>query len=288
MSKSKPISYPCEWCAAQGRTKEFPSLVGLQEHQKNCFNRPIEADVANEPPMETSPPAMPSISKTPLQAWRSHKTVKAFKIGSIAPCFDGAVLTETATSGENEEQAQFPCQAFVGSAYLTKHDPQVGGYYVEYEDGYQSWSPAAAFEGGYLPLYGDNVAGVPVSALDLPFADDAEIAVQAERDLGSLQRAYRAAMQRINFAEHTLKAILDVCVDDLPSSGVDKFLLNMARTVHQHVLNCEAFAWKPPDHSTMRRSFQTQQWEAYEAACKQDSHGGLVAASKWKPPEGQA
>ena len=30
-----------------------------------------------------------------------------------------------------------------------KHKPQVGGYYVVYEDGYTSYSPAKAFEDGY-------------------------------------------------------------------------------------------------------------------------------------------
>jgi hypothetical protein len=33
--------------------------------------------------------------------------------------------------------------------YLRKHNPQAGGYYVVYADGYKSWSPAKAFEEGY-------------------------------------------------------------------------------------------------------------------------------------------
>lgn len=37
----------------------------------------------------------------------------------------------------------------VDAAYVTKHNPQPGGYYVVYEDGYKSFSPAAAFESGY-------------------------------------------------------------------------------------------------------------------------------------------
>jgi hypothetical protein len=38
-------------------------------------------------------------------------------------------------------------------AYLgrVKGGEPIGGYFVQYEDGYQSWSPAAAFEAGYLP-----------------------------------------------------------------------------------------------------------------------------------------
>lgn len=36
--------------------------------------------------------------------------------------------------------------------YVHKHDPKVGGYYVVYEDGYKSWSPAQAFAEGYTRL----------------------------------------------------------------------------------------------------------------------------------------
>jgi hypothetical protein len=35
------------------------------------------------------------------------------------------------------------------SAYHAKHTPQVGGYFVRYADGYESYSPAKAFEDGY-------------------------------------------------------------------------------------------------------------------------------------------
>ena len=35
------------------------------------------------------------------------------------------------------------------SDWHIKHKPQVGGYYVLYEDGYASYSPAEAFENGY-------------------------------------------------------------------------------------------------------------------------------------------
>lgn len=33
--------------------------------------------------------------------------------------------------------------------WLDKHNPEVGGYFVVYEDGYQSYSPKKAFEDGY-------------------------------------------------------------------------------------------------------------------------------------------
>jgi hypothetical protein len=40
----------------------------------------------------------------------------------------------------------------ISRAYLAKHSPVIGGYYVRYEDGYESFSPAAAFESGYTKL----------------------------------------------------------------------------------------------------------------------------------------
>jgi hypothetical protein len=33
-----------------------------------------------------------------------------------------------------------------------KHSPEAGGYYVQYKDGYTSFSPAEAFEEGYTRL----------------------------------------------------------------------------------------------------------------------------------------
>lgn len=36
--------------------------------------------------------------------------------------------------------------------YMLRHKPQVGGYYVVYDDGCKSYSPAAAFESGYTRL----------------------------------------------------------------------------------------------------------------------------------------
>lgn len=40
----------------------------------------------------------------------------------------------------------------VDAAYMRKHTPHVGGYYVVYTDGYKSFSPAQAFEEGYTRI----------------------------------------------------------------------------------------------------------------------------------------
>lgn len=40
----------------------------------------------------------------------------------------------------------------VPPAFVAKHKPEVGGYFVQYADGYQSYSPAKAFEEGYTRI----------------------------------------------------------------------------------------------------------------------------------------
>lgn len=49
---------------------------------------------------------------------------------------------------EDERYARF----VLDGDYETKHKPQAGGYYVVYDGGYKSFSPAQAFEAGYTRL----------------------------------------------------------------------------------------------------------------------------------------
>ena len=53
------------------------------------------------------------------------------------------------------------CRLFFGEPYAPidlpksfkdKHDPEIGGYYVVYSDGYASYSPEVAFESGYVQI----------------------------------------------------------------------------------------------------------------------------------------
>lgn len=76
-----------------------------------------------------------------MPRYRSHKEVWALKITGISAASTeaGALL--------HVEAPYAPLR--VSEAYLTKHTPKVGGYYVRYADGYESWSPAEAFEEGY-------------------------------------------------------------------------------------------------------------------------------------------
>lgn len=47
---------------------------------------------------------------------------------------------------------------FVEAEYMGKHKPRIGGYYVVYDDGYKSWSPADAFEKGYTLVSNEQIA----------------------------------------------------------------------------------------------------------------------------------
>lgn len=76
-----------------------------------------------------------------MPRYKCHKEVHALKISRIGwlnP--DEAVIVPA-----DEGFGQFT----VDKAYMDKHQPAPGGYYVVYADGYKSFSPAGPFESGY-------------------------------------------------------------------------------------------------------------------------------------------
>jgi hypothetical protein len=79
-----------------------------------------------------------------MPQYKSHKTVCALKIKEIRyDASGGAVIIPQDPDYTHVE---------VSPGYMKKHAPAVGGYYVVYEDGYDSYSPAQAFEEGYTRL----------------------------------------------------------------------------------------------------------------------------------------
>ena len=73
-----------------------------------------------------------------LPRYRCHKEVQAMRIHGIKVGKDAARLLD--------EEGNV---RLVSTLYIDKHNPHIGGYYVVYKDGYQSFSPADAFESGY-------------------------------------------------------------------------------------------------------------------------------------------
>jgi hypothetical protein len=97
---------------------------------------------------------------TPMPLYDCHKQVWALKIAAIElvrPTIDQlqAMLDTRDTESDLVPGGIItPAERgfgafFVSKEWMDKHNPQVGGYYVVYKDGYKSFSPAKAFEEGY-------------------------------------------------------------------------------------------------------------------------------------------
>ncbi|MBF8177674.1 hypothetical protein [Herminiimonas contaminans] len=91
-----------------------------------------------------------SESSREMPKYQCHKQVYALKIEKIEQspadfeCEGGSYHITPADAG----YGAFP----VPAAFVDKHKPEAGGYYVVYDDGYKSYSPASAFESGYAPI----------------------------------------------------------------------------------------------------------------------------------------
>jgi hypothetical protein len=93
------------------------------------------------------------ISKESLPLYQSIKKVRGAKIALIIGSLDVSDVRLTLEVGS--ELMDFD----VSGTYMLKHNPTVGGYYVLYEDGYESFSPADAFEKGNV-LINDSLPSV--------------------------------------------------------------------------------------------------------------------------------
>lgn len=78
-----------------------------------------------------------------MPEYQCHKKVKAAKISRIERA--GTNYYEIIFSGKIDS-------IDVDKSFIEKHNPEVGGYFVIYEDGYQSYSPAKSFESGYSKI----------------------------------------------------------------------------------------------------------------------------------------
>lgn len=125
---------------------------------------------------------------TTLPRYQCHKRVHAVKIKELRTPFQSEGPYDLGDFMIVPEEAISPF--LVKGAFVRKHQPQVGGYWVIYEDGYQSYSPAEAFESGYTKL-----------EEKFPFAKGVEVSIKpeytqtAERRAGALEEIC-AALQR--------------------------------------------------------------------------------------------
>ncbi|MEM8598352.1 MAG: hypothetical protein AAGF99_00385 [Bacteroidota bacterium] len=87
-----------------------------------------------------------------MPRYRSHKVVWALRVKSVRQ--NGPVYT---LSFEEPDFADLE----IGPELGVRVEP--GGYLVQYEDGYRSWSPAEPFEAGYMPDGPPPLEGLHVS-----------------------------------------------------------------------------------------------------------------------------
>ena len=86
-----------------------------------------------------------------MPKYKCHKEVWALKIAKIVRDGEGEDReTDGSAMITPVEEGYAPFR--VEHEYMHKHNPEVGGYYVVYQDGYRSYSPAEAFESGYTKI----------------------------------------------------------------------------------------------------------------------------------------
>ena len=87
-----------------------------------------------------------------MPKYKCIKDVWALKIKSIVFDSDLASQENRETDGSAtftpEDDRYAPIK--LSAEFVHKHKPVEGGYYVVYKDGYKSFSPASAFEEGYV------------------------------------------------------------------------------------------------------------------------------------------
>jgi hypothetical protein len=82
-----------------------------------------------------------------LPLYQCHKQVRACKIARV---HDFREITEDTFFLTPEDVNLMPIEVDVD--FFDKHKPKAGGYYIVYPDGYESFSPAEAFESGYTRI----------------------------------------------------------------------------------------------------------------------------------------
>ncbi len=149
--------------------------------------------------------------------YRSHKVVSAIEILMVRPHEKGgAVITAT-------DLNIMPIA--VDQDFVEKHNPRIGGYIVQYEDGYMSWSPtmthacivSKAFEKGYTltpssrPARGSNavsddwttISTAELKALREEVAErEASFNLRWKADMRAIKRWQAATGEELTWPDH--------------------------------------------------------------------------------------
>lgn len=128
-----------------------------------------------------------------LREFKCHKVVHAAKIVAALRPPASVLHLDPGDGGE-------PCVHEVPQEFFVRQRAEVGGYFVRYEDGYQSYSPAEAFESGYRPL--EHVLAEETSA-----RFTAEKLDEAKARIEELERLNSAALDKIKELEQGREAL---------------------------------------------------------------------------------
>lgn len=95
-------------------------------------------------------------AKVPMPKYKCHKEVWALKIKEVLndDTVPGGIVLPAGLTLVFEDSLFAPKK--MSYHWAQKHNPKAGGYYVVYKDGYESYSPAEAFEEGYSLVGGFN------------------------------------------------------------------------------------------------------------------------------------
>lgn len=91
-----------------------------------------------------------------MKQYRCHKLVHAAQILEMLPYADPPELVLAGSPPE-----------VVNDSWVERHKPEVGGYFVRYANGYESYSPQEAFEEGYTLLVEDEQTELTVDDLNV-------------------------------------------------------------------------------------------------------------------------
>ncbi len=162
-------------------------------------------------------------SKAGLPSYRSHKVVQAMKIAGVLRLEEQAIGSDKKTVSYLLTAEGLPSMS-VSQTWHDQHSPEVGGYYVCYEDGYISYSPAKAFEEGYTEV-GQDVTEFQLARMTM------KREFNADREPGEIYGAYHANVamllsDRFGIKDHAKRneaaaAVMDLIFDlqDTPTSA---------------------------------------------------------------------
>lgn len=155
-----------------------------------------------------------------LPQYKCHKIVGAVKISEVSPVYTG----DDERAGTHTLFIEDRNGISVNAKWVEKHQPKAGGYFVSYDGGYTSYSPADAFESGYRvmdPRTELDEAGNPKGN------DGGKLASEIQPDW----------MQRVVGEKAELQDKYDKILDFIQSSEMYKLLAEKDRSLLSDQVN---------------------------------------------------